>query len=212
MVALGFNGAANLAKQQNVLESRIAEQFLLPQNFRIGELCTGIGDGGIALFDLEKAEQLRSVDNGQQIVDLESKVVGQAVDVVSSAFVEQQFEQAGHASGSGMRQHLVLHLTLIADSWAGLIGNFRRSHVGSGQHLVDVVNQLGERVRFAVARLGDLDPEVGANLAGIAAENDDPIGQQHGFLDIVGDDENSTWWAWSSSPRARGVRCAGFLQ
>jgi len=49
---------------------------------------------------------------------------------------------------------------------------------------------LGEGLRLAVARLGDLDAEIGADVAGISAEDDDAVGKQDGFLNIVGDQKD----------------------
>ena len=126
VVALGFERADDLAQQQDVLERGVAEQLLLPQDFGVGELGAAGGDGGVAFFDLEEAEQLRGVDDGQQVVDLEGEVVGQAVDVVLAAVVEQQFEQAGDAAGTRVGQHLVLHLPLVADWRAALPARQRR--------------------------------------------------------------------------------------
>ncbi len=119
VVALGFKRAANLAQEQDVLERRVAEEFLLPKNFGVGELRSGLGDGCVAFLHFQEAEQLRRIDDGQQVVDLEGEIVGQAVDVVAAALVEQQFEQAGDAARSRMGQHLVLHLALVADRRPG---------------------------------------------------------------------------------------------
>ena len=49
---------------------------------------------------------------------------------------------------------------------------------------------MREGFGLAVARLRQLHLEVGADVAGIAAEHDDAIGQQHGFFNVVGDDED----------------------
>ncbi len=57
---------------------------------------------------------MRRIHNGQQVVDLEGQVVGQTVNVVAAALVEQQFKQAGHAAGACVGQHLVVHLALVA--------------------------------------------------------------------------------------------------
>ena len=37
---------------------------------------------------------------------------------------------------------------------------------------------------------GSLHPEIGADVAGIAAQHDDAVGQQHRLLDVVGDEED----------------------
>ena len=37
---------------------------------------------------------------------------------------------------------------------------------------------------------GELHAEIGADVAGIAAQHDDAIGQQHGFFNVVGHDED----------------------
>jgi len=121
VVAFGFEGAANLAQQQDVGQSGGAEEFLLAQNFGVGELGSALGDGGIAFFDGEEAEQLRGIDDGQEVVDLETQVVGEAVDVVAAALVEEQFQQAGHAAGARVGQHLVVHLALVADAGVGML-------------------------------------------------------------------------------------------
>ena len=118
MIALGVEGAANLAQQQHVFYGGAAEELLLAKNLGVGELLAAGRDGGVALFDLEKAQQLRGVDDGQQIVDLEGQIVGQAVDVVAPALVEQQFQQAGDAAGPCVGQHLVVHLALVAHGGA----------------------------------------------------------------------------------------------
>ena len=77
--------------------------------------------------------------------------------------------------------------------YAGGLGcGVRRGQVfgGLGQHLVDVVDVAEEARRLAVAGLGHGDFEVGADAAGISAEHDDAVGEQHGLLDVVGDDED----------------------
>ena len=120
VVALGFEGAANLAQQQDVAPRR--RRGRAPSGAESRSWRTRVpagGDGRVAFFDVEEAEQLRGIDDGQQVVDLEGEVVGQAVDVVAAALVEQQFEQAGDAAGAGVGQHLVVHLALVADRAAG---------------------------------------------------------------------------------------------
>ncbi len=94
--------------------------------------------------------------------------------------------------GRACGQHLVVHLALVAHAVGRPAGRApRRGNVGPGEHLVDVVDELREWLGFAVARLRKLDAKIGADVAGIAAEHDDAIGQQDGFLDVVGHDEDA---------------------
>src|SRR5204862_536650 len=95
VVALGVQRPANLAEQQDVVHGGVAEQFLLAQNFRVGKLLAAGGDDRIALLDIQEAEQLGGVHDGQQVVDLKAQIVGQAVNVLAAVLVEQQFQQAG---------------------------------------------------------------------------------------------------------------------
>ncbi len=44
---------------------------------------------------------------------------------------------------------------------------------------------------FAVARLRNLHAEIGADMPGVAPQHDDPIGEQDGFFNVVGDDEDA---------------------
>ncbi len=99
-----------------------AEELFLAEDFGVGEFGAGFGDGGVAFFDFEEAEELGGVDDGEQVVDFEGEIVGEAVDVVAAAFVEEQFQQAGYAAGAGVGQHLVVHLALVADWFAGRPG------------------------------------------------------------------------------------------
>jgi len=58
------------------------------------------------------------------------------------------------------------------------------------QDAINVVDKLDEAGRFAVARMRDVHGKIGVNVGGVAAEDDDTIGQDDGFFDIVCDDEN----------------------
>ena len=71
-----------------------------------------------------------------------------------------------------------------------MVGGFGGSDVRTSEDFVNVVDEVGEGFGFAVAGLGELDLEVGADVAWVAAEDDDAVGQQDGFFNVVGDDED----------------------
>ncbi len=89
-------------------EDGLAEEFLLAEDFGIGELVALGSDLGVALLDLEEAELVGGIDDGQQVVEFEGKLVGEAVHIFAAvgAFVDQ-FEQSGDAAGTGVREHLI---------------------------------------------------------------------------------------------------------
>ena len=72
-----------------VFNGGIAEKFLLAQDLGVGELRAALGDGRIAFVNFEEPEQLGGIDDREEVVDLEGEVIGEAVDVVATALVEQ---------------------------------------------------------------------------------------------------------------------------
>ena len=90
-----------------------------------------------------------------------------------------------------MGQHLVVHLPLVANALAGrCLRQLRRLSIGLRQHFVDVVHQLCEGRRLAVARMLQRNLEVRPHMSGIAAQHDDPVRQQYGLFDVVRHDED----------------------
>ena len=98
-IALGLDGLDDLAQQQDAFERRFAEDFLLVEDLGVGVFVAEIGDGGVALVDGEEAEHLRGFHDGEQVVDLEGEFVGEAVDVILAALIDEQLEQTGDAAG-----------------------------------------------------------------------------------------------------------------
>ena len=102
-----------------------------------------------------------------------------------------------------MRQHLelgALPWPAVARSLRGL--ERRRSLLfRARERLVDEVDVSQKARRLAVALLRDVNLEVGANARRIAAEHDDAVGQQHGLLDVVGDDEDGRGWHLLAEPQ-----------
>src|SRR5208337_1621416 len=134
----------------------------------------------VALGQLHKTQQSRGLDDWQQIVNLEREEVGQPVDVLAAIVVGENFEESGDAAGACVRKHRVFRAN-IGGRWA------RQSKVGIafrlGQHLVDVVDDLGEARVLAIARARKVDMEVRSNSARVLTQNHDAIAQQDRFLD-----------------------------
>src|SRR5580658_106156 len=183
-----------------MFESSFTEDFFLLENLRFRILVSGGSYRHITFLYLQEGEQRGRFDDGQKVVDFESEFVGEAVDIGPSLEIDDELEETGDAPGARVRQHLVMHLPLIADFLSGgEVGHVCRSDVWTGEHLIDVIHQLGERLALTIAWMSDVgDFEIGADVARIAAEHDDPVGQQHGLFNVVRDNED-------------GLRGDGFL-
>ncbi len=68
--------------------------------------------------------------------------------------------------------------------------NLRRRHVGPRQHLVDIVDKLGERLGLAITGLRQLNTKIGANVARVPTQHYDAVGEQDGFFNVVRDQED----------------------
>ncbi len=66
-----------------------------------------------------------------------------------------------------------------------MIGRLGGGYIGLGENLVDVIDQLCEGLGLAVAGLRQLHAEVRADVARIASQHDNAVGQQDGFFNIV---------------------------
>ena len=83
------------------------------------------------------------------------------------------------ACGSGVS--LTVPAGAAADGGGRLLGR----HDSPGHHPVDLVDELVEVRRAAATRARQRVDHVGADPAGVGAEHEDPVGQQHRFLDVV---------------------------
>ncbi len=190
-VALGLDRAHDLPQQQHIFDRSVTKQLLLPQNLGVRVLRAGRRNLCVAFGHLQKAQQLCGIDDRQQVVDLESQIVRQPVDIVLAVVVQHQLQKTCNAARPRMRQHLVVHLALVANLLAGCrLRQRRRLRIGLRQHLVDVVDQLRERRRLAVARMRNRHSEIRAHMARIAPKHNDAIGQQYRLFDVVRHDED----------------------
>ena len=119
---------------------------------------------------------MRRVHNRQQVIDFKCEIIGQAIDVGSAVVIDEQLEQAGDSTGAGVGKHLVVHLPLVPCRQPLGYGGGR--HVGPREHLIDVVDQLGEGGALAVARLAQRYLEIHPHMPRVAAQHDDAISQK----------------------------------
>src|ERR1700689_3772178 len=102
------------------------------------------------------------------------------VEIFFAAMIDEQLEQARNAARPGMRQHLPWWLR------RGLTRQWRCEFQAWLRHdLVNVVDVEKKRRRLAVSRLRQRNAKVRSNRCRVTSENDDTIGQQHRFLNVV---------------------------
>ena len=94
--------------QRHVASAAIRNISLRLQDVGFGERAALGRDFDIALLQHDEAQQRGGFHDGQQIVDFESQVVRQVVDLFAAVVIAQHFEQAGDAARTGVRQHLIL--------------------------------------------------------------------------------------------------------
>src|SRR5271166_2580159 len=193
VIALGVQGVLDETQDSDVVQSSITEELLLRLDVGLAEATAFRRDLDVALVHDGEAQHHRSVHDGKQVVYVHSKFVGQLVQVVAAAAVREQFHESGDSAWSRVWQHLELgalpRLT-IAGGLRGISRN-RSFLFGTSQGLVDGINVGQKARRLAIAILRNVNLEVGADARRIASQHDDAVSQQHGFLDIVGDDENA---------------------
>ena len=141
-------------------------------------------------MQLGEAEQDQRVDQRQQVVDLQAQAVGQVGQVGRAAVpAEHDLGQAGQAVDGGPRQRGVADRPRLR---AAVPSRRRRAGrlVTLGHHPVDLVDQLVEVRRPAAARPGQRVAHVGPDPAGVGAQHQDPVGEQHRLLDVVRDHDD----------------------
>src|SRR5260370_18703789 len=103
--------------------------------------------------------------------------------------VGENFQEAGHAARAGVRQDdgFVTHdeSGSVSAGWSSLV-----LVIGLREDAIDGIDKLDEVRGFAVARMRNLHGEVRVDVRGIAAENDDAVGEDDGLFDIMSNDEN----------------------
>src|SRR5271170_121145 len=190
-VALRFDRTHNLPEQQNVLHRSSPKELFLVEDLRIGIFPPGRRNLGISLRHFEEAQQLCRIHDRQKVVDLEREITRKPIDIVFAVMIQQQLQKSCNPSGAGMGQHLVVHLPLVPDWLSGCgLRQIRRLRIRLRQYLVDIVHQLRKRGRLPISRMRNRHPEIGSNVARIAAEHDDAVREQNRLFDIVRNEED----------------------
>ena len=123
---------------------------------------------------------------GRRFIDFQVQLLGDAVEILFSVALLQQFEKTRHGAELARCQHLGRGLGL-----AGAGARRRRDQLRLGHELIECLDVEQKFRRRALPRVLHRDAKVGAYARGIAAQHDDPVGELHRFLDVVSDQENA---------------------
>ena len=148
-------------------------------------------DDRAPLFEAKQAEEDGRVHSGEERVDFEAQLIGKFVKIGAAILVHEDLKQARHSAGPRVREHDGFARHLLAGS-SGFLVKCVVLVVRPSKDTIDFVDELDEARRLAVARMGNVYRKIGVDVRGIAAQNDDAIGEDHGFFDIVCDDEDGT--------------------
>src|SRR6267143_1250427 len=208
-VGFSFERLLHLAVQRNIGESGFAENRFAGLNVRLSKRLALRRDDRVAFFDAKHSEENSSIDSRKECINLETQFIGEAMQVNAASVVGENFQEAGHAAGTGMRQHDGLrprgHSGTKGASRGGivLVSRLRKD-------AVDRIDQLEEVGTFAVARMRNVNFEVRVDMRGMAAENDDTVGEDDGFFDIVSNDENRARGNLVTEPELEELAAEGF--
>ena len=139
--------------------------------------------------ELGEAEQHQCVNQRKQVIDLKAQVVGQVGQVGGAVMLaEQDLGQAGQAVHGGLRQRGIPERAGDARARPGRGSG--GSAVALGHHPVYLVDERLELRSAPAARPGQRIAHVGPDPAGVGAEDEDPVGEQHRLLDVVRDHDD----------------------
>src|SRR6266478_1837560 len=183
-----FEGLLHLAEQRDVGEGGFAKDGFAGLDVGLGK-CPAFGsDDGVAFLDAKHAEKNSRIHGGKKRVDFEAEIRGEAVEIGAPTLIHENFKQARHAARARVRKHDDVVMRRRAYGSRGLENI--AFEIGPREHAIDGVNELDKARGLAVSRLSDVHREISVNVSGIAAEDDDAVGENDGFFNIVGDDEN----------------------
>ncbi len=181
--------ADDVAHERSGLHRERRELLLRAQGIRRGVAPTLLADTQLGALRAGELEQFGRVDEGQQVVELVAQLVRDLGEPLRAAALRQQLHEAAQlprAHGGERRLDARRRDRRREDARHRRIPPGRRT---SREDAVDLVDEGLEGGAATVARLGQLDRELGLDPPRVRVEHDDAIGQLDGLLDVVRHDE-----------------------
>ncbi len=178
----------NGAHQRRAVQRRRGEDLFAVLDARAGEDPSAARQRQPLAAEIGEPEQYQCVNERQQVVDLKAQVVGQVGEVSRTVMpAEQDLGEAGQPVHGGLRQRRIAE-----PAWAaGRLGWGRgRSAVALRHHPVYLVDERLVVRRSPATRPGERVTHVCPDPAGVGAQDEDPVGEQDRFLDVVRDHDD----------------------
>ena len=190
-VEASAQGPVDGAHQRCVVQGSPGEYFLAVLDAGAREDPAMAGQRQPLAAEPGEAEQHQRVDEGEQVVHLEAQVVGQVGQVGRAVMpAKQDLGQARYAVHRRLRQPGIPECAAAAAAGAGPGRGRSGRAVLLGHHPVDPVDELLELRGAPAAWPGQRIAHVGLDPAGVGAQDEDPVGEQHRFLDVVRDHDH----------------------
>src|SRR5713101_6630842 len=105
------------------------------------------------------------------------------MQVRATSLVDEDFEKASHSAGTSVRKHL--DFLFSGRLYALQLLRSRLRMILAGERAIDQVDEFHETGGLAVARVAHVHRKLRVDVCWVAAENDDAVGEDHCFFNVV---------------------------
>ncbi len=188
-VEAAAQGAVDRADQRCPVQRGPGEHLLAVLDARAREDPSAARQRKLLAAEFREAEQHQCVDERKQVIDFKAQAGGQVGQVGRAVIpAEQDLGQAGQPVNGGLRQGGIAERAGVR---AARPGRRRGGNAHPlGHHPVDLVDERLEIRSASAPRPGERIADVCPDTAGIRAQKEDPVGEQHRFFDVVRDHDH----------------------
>ncbi len=197
---------ADARHQRHPLDQVAGENLLALLQTAIDKGASGGQQHDVAIFHLGEAEQFHAFDQRKQVIHRKVHVLGQLGQADAGVGITlfqrvEFFEQAGKGIDRERWQPQADARRLFAH---------RVTPGRAGGHgAVNALDQIAELLRFALARVRQVDVHFADHPPGIRSEDDDAVGHEHGFFDVVRHQQNAAGGNLALRPQIEQVGAQG---
>src|SRR5579859_704993 len=208
-VRLRLKGIVHLGQQWNVRQRRFAKNRFAGLDVRLGEGVSFRSDDRVAFFEAQQAEQHGRVHCRKKRVHFEAQFIREFMEIRAAALIHENLQQTGHPTRTRVGKHDGFARHLLARA-SGLRRNRLPFVVRARKDAINFIDKLDKARGLSVTRMGHVHGNIRVNMGWITAKNDDAVGKNHSFFDIVRDDENGPSGNLSIEPKLQKLAAQRF--